>query len=103
MDKKYLEFLQTRLTELVSLPLDNKKLVSVDNLISRYTTELQESLLKLEEEGFNEDVCNQYFNHYIKNILSIVETLISGDQYKALRRLLLNEIHACQDIMLKGK
>jgi len=39
----------------------------------------------------------------VKNILSIVETLISGEQYKALKRLLQNEIYACADILIEEK
>ena len=97
MKQTLLQNLEVRLIELIALPLDPIKLEPVRNLIVRYTTELDEKITKCQ----NIDEIKQVFNHYIKNILSIVETLISGDSYLALRRLLLNEIHGCQNAILE--
>lgn len=97
MDKKdYLDHLENRLSELITLPLSQDKVVPVQNLISRYTSELRD---KIKNEK-NVDIIKIEFKHYVKNILSIVETLISGEQFKALRRLLQNEIYSCCDVII---
>ena len=97
--KDYFQHLQERLLELIALPIPKDKFESVENLIFRYTSELRE---KCSEET-NEETINNEFKHYVKNILSIIETLISGDQYKALRRLLQNEIYSCATVIVKSK
>ena len=100
MEKKdYFQHLQERLLELIALPIPKDKYSSVENLIFRYTAELREKVLKETKE----EAINLEFKHYVKNILSIIETLISGDQYKALRRLLQNEIYACAIVVIQSK
>lgn len=100
MDRQdYLEHLESRLSELITLPLSQDKVVPVQNLISRYTSELR-SKIKNEK---NIETIKIEFKHYVKNILSIVETLISGEQFKALRRLLQNEIYSCCDVIVSKK
>lgn len=98
-EKDYFDYLQDRLLELIALPVPKDKYSSVENLICRYTSELKENI------GMNkiESEINLEFKHYVKNILSIVETLISGDQYKALRRLLQNEIYSCATIVINDR
>ena len=98
-DKDYFEHLQERLLELIALPIPKEKYSSIENLICRYTAELREKTCKENEE----EIINLEFKHYVKNILSIIETLISGDQYKALRRLLQNEIYACGKVIVDNK
>ncbi len=100
MEKKdYLKYLEERLLELIALPITKEKFSSIENLVCRYTSELRDKIKELRDE---EDI-NAEFKHYVKNILSIVETLISGDQYKALRRLLQNEIYSCCLIIIEAK
>jgi hypothetical protein len=100
MEKKsYLGFLQDRIIELIALPIQKDKIVPVENLICRYTTELEE---KIKDEKDAEKI-NLEFKHYVKNILSIIETLISGEQYRALRRLLQNEIYSCCTVITNSK
>jgi len=94
--KDYFDYLQDRLLELIALPVPKDKYSSVENLICRYTKELKESI---KEDKTDEEISLE-FKHYVKNILSIIETLISGDQYKALRRLLQNEIYACCSVFI---
>jgi hypothetical protein len=91
--------LQNRLLELIALPIPEDKFKSVENLVYRYTSELKEKIGKAKS---NDEIVLE-FKHYVKNILSIVETLISGEQYKALKRLLQNEIYACADILIEEK
>ena len=98
-EKDYFQDLQERLLELIALPIPKDKYNSVENLIFRYTAELREKALKETKE----EAINLEFKHYVKNILSIIETLISGDQYKALRRLLQNEIYACAIVVIQSK
>ena len=98
-EKDYLDVLKDRLLELIALPISKEKYSSIENLVHRYTTELKEKIQKTD----NIEAINQEFKHYVKNILSIVETLMEGAQYTALRRLLQNEIYSCCEIMIKGK
>lgn len=98
-EKDYFDFLKERLLELIALPVPKDKYSSVENLICRYTTELKESIT---DDTSDEDV-NLEFKHYVKNILSIIETLISGEQYKALRRLLQNEIYSCCTVVIDSR
>jgi len=99
VEKDYFEYLEERLLELIALPIPKDKYSSIEHLICRYTSELRD---KLKDEATAE-IINLEFKHYVKNILSIIETLISGDQYKALRRLLQNEIYSCAAIVAKSK
>jgi hypothetical protein len=98
-EKDYFDFLQDRLLELIALPIPADKYNSVENLIYRYTAELKDSVSK----GKTDAEVNLEFKHYVKNILSIIETLISGEQYKALRRLLQNEIYSCATVFLSKR
>ena len=56
----------------------------------------------IKEDKTDEEI-NLEFKHYVKNILSIIETLISGDTYKALRRLLQNEIYSCATVYISDR
>jgi hypothetical protein len=94
-EKDYLDFLEHRILELIALPIPDDKISSIQNLVSRYTSELREKI-KNEKDP---DVVLSEFKHYIKNILSIIETLISGEQFRALKRLLQNEIYSCCEIV----
>lgn len=94
-DKDYFDFLCDRLLELIALPVPKDKYGSVENLICRYTNELREKVI----DNTNKEEIDAEFKHYVKNILSIIETLVSGDQYKAVRRLLQNEIYSCCNII----
>jgi len=95
-DKDYLDFLEDRILELIALPVPDDKLSSIRNLVSRYTSELRE---KIKNEKGADNILSE-FKHYIKNILSIIETLILGEQFRALKRLLQNEIYSCCEIVL---
>lgn len=98
-EKDYFQHLQERLLELIALPIPKEKYSSIENLICRYTSELREKVINESKE----EIISLEFKHYVKNILSIIETLISGDQYRALRRLLQNEIYSCATIVIKSK
>lgn len=98
-EKDYFDFLKDRLLELIALPVPVDKYDSVENLICRYTSELRDSISK----NKSEEQINLEFKHYVKNILSIIETLISGESYRALRRLLQNEIYSCCDVVIKDR
>ena len=98
-EKDLFDYLQDRLLELIALPIDKEKLESIENLVCRYTSELREKVKKADKI----EAIEQEFKHYVKNILSIVETLISGESYKSLRRLLQNEIYSCCEVLIKGK
>jgi hypothetical protein len=97
----YLEVLEKRMLEISNLSVaDKDKKDLVKNLFSRYTAELDVELTKVETK----EEAIKVFNHYINNILSILETLVSKEIFKSMRRLILNEIHGCKDqILLKLK
>jgi hypothetical protein len=90
----YLEVLEKRMLEISNLSVaDKDKKDLVKNLFSRYTAELDSELTKVETK----DDAVKVFNHYINNILSILETLVSKEIFKSMRRLILNEIHGAKD------
>jgi hypothetical protein len=92
--ERYLEVLEVRMVEISNLNImEPEKRTLVKSLFSRYTTELKEDLKSKET---SDDVIKS-FNHYINNILSILETLSNKDAFKPMRRLILNEIHGCKD------
>jgi len=100
MEKKDLfNCLQDRILELIVLPIPKDKFGPVENLICRYTSELRDKVNKEKDE---QKIILE-FKHYIKNVLSIIEILISGDQYKALRRLIQNEIYQCSEVVAGRK
>lgn len=90
---KFLSVLNQRMEEISNLTIteqDKQKLVK--NLFQRYTTELGDEIKKAKTS----DEVNKMFNHFINNILSILETQSSKDSFKSMRRLILNEIHGCK-------
>jgi hypothetical protein len=101
-EKDYFDFLKERLLELIKLPIPQDKFNSVENLICRYTTELRESVTKPDK---TDEQISLEFKHYVKNVLSVIETLLSGEQhqYKALRRLLQNEIYSCCKVFIDNR
>jgi hypothetical protein len=100
MEKKdYFDYLCDRLLELIELPVPEEKFNSVQNLICRYTSDLRKNV----EDTEDDEKVKLEFKHYVKNILLIIETLISGEQYKALRRLLQNEIYSCCTVVLDNR
>ena len=97
--KDYFDYLQDRLLGLIELPVPEEKYNSIKNLICRYTSELRKSVTETEDD----EKVKLEFKHYVKNILSIIETLISGDGYRALRRLLQNEIYGCYEVYIQNR
>jgi hypothetical protein len=101
MENKYLIELESRITELSALAIeDMEKKLLVRNLYSRYTSELEVTLNK-DEIKMSADEIKKAFNHYINNILSILETLLPNTSFKSTRRLVLNEIHGCKSEIIK--
>jgi hypothetical protein len=92
-----LDLLKARIIEISTLTLDTEKKATVVSLLTRYTTELSEDLSK----ASSEEEIKKCFNHYINNVLSILETL-SGSSFKSIRRLTLNEIHGAKEAYING-
>lgn len=92
-----LGILQGRLLDIAYLSIPEDKKGLVEGLVTRYTSELADSL----KEAKVEDEVKSCFNHYINNILSILETM-SGSTFKSIRRLALNEIHGAKEVYLSG-
>jgi len=96
--KDYLTLLNRRMTEISCLAINEiEKKELIQSLFSRYTSELSNDLSKAEKE---EDII-KIFNHFINNILSILETQSSKESFKSMRRLILNEIHGAKSVIIK--
>lgn len=94
LSKNYLMELEKRMIELSNLTIEApEKRSLVQNLFSRYTSELGDDLNK----ATNDEDIIKMFNHFINNILSILESLSNKESYKSMRRLILNEIHGCKN------
>ena len=100
MENKYLIELESRITELSALAVEDPvKKGLVKNLYTRYTSELEVTLNK-DAIKINADEVKKAFNHYINNILSILETLLPSASFKSTRRLVLNEIHGAKEVII---
>jgi hypothetical protein len=95
--EKYLDYLVQRLIECMSLSVPNDKLEQVSTLIQRHAAELLEQVKSSSDAAF----IKSKFSNFINKTLSTIEAINLGDtQYKALRKLVLSEIHGCLDMVI---
>ena len=98
MENQYLAVLKSRIIEISSLSeINGEKKELINKLFSRYTSDLEDALKKSKT---SEEILKD-FNHYINNVLSILETFSTTEAFKPTRRLILNEIHGCKDQFIK--
>lgn len=94
---KYLSILSGRIIDIVSLIIPAEKIEITTNLFIRYTSELSEAI----GEPKSAEEIEGKFKPFINNVLSIIETLgLSESQFKAVRKLILNEIYNCQKMLM---
>jgi predicted GTPase len=95
--EKYLEYLVNRLIECMSLSVPTDKLEQVSSLITRHAAELLEQVKVAKEADF----IKAKFSNFINKVLSTIEALnLAETQYKAVRKLVLSEIHGCLDMII---
>jgi hypothetical protein len=93
---KYFKLLLERLRECIKLAVPNQDLMP---LISRH----QDELVQLIKDSKDEAFIKSKFNNYINKTLSTIETIeLPEKQYKALRKLVLSEIHGCLDLVISS-
>jgi hypothetical protein len=73
------------------------KQVTVVNLLSRHTTDLEQEI----KDARDTKTVEKKFSSFVNKILSTVEaTGIDAERYKATRKLILGEIYGCRSIIL---
>jgi len=94
---KYLKLLVERLEECIKLSVPEDKASQMFNLIERHKDELYQLISSSVDAAF----IKSKFSNFINKVLSTIETIdLSETQYKALRKLVLSEIHGCLDLIL---
>jgi len=89
--------LRSRIIDLVELSVDGSKAESFKNLMERHSGEF----IEVTKASENKDLVKSKFSNFINRTLSTVEALgLEEKQYKAIRKLILNEMNGCLDVIL---
>ena len=96
--EEYLKVLTERIIECITLCIPEDKMPSVENLMNRHISELSQSI----KDTVTEELLLVKFSRFINKVLSTVEAVgLSQSQWRAVRKLLLQEIYGCQELILK--
>jgi hypothetical protein len=94
---KLLEELIRRLNQCIRLSLPEDKIEQVAVLIERHKSELLQQIINSRDV----DLIKAKFSNFINKTLSTIEAIeLEESRYKALRKLVLGEIHGCLDTIL---
>ncbi len=91
--------LKTRIVALIELSIDSSKIEAFKILIERHADEFIQTTKDSKDSSF----VKSKFSNFINRTLSTVEALgLAGKQYKAIRKLILNEMNGCLDVIMKS-
>lgn len=95
----YLDELVRRLISCIKLSITDDKAEPVRVLLERHKLELAELISTSKDASF----IKAKFSNFINKTLSTIEAIDLGDtKYKAVRKLVLSEIHGCLDMIVKN-
>jgi hypothetical protein len=88
-----------RLMSCIKLSVTEDKIEPIRTLIERHAAELLELIKDSKDVGF----IKSKFSNFINKTLSTIEAIDLGDtKYKAVRKLVLSEIHGCLDMIVNN-
>ncbi len=91
--------LRARIIDLVELSVNGSKADSFKNLMERHSGEF----IEVTKTSDNRDLIRSKFSNFINRTLSTVEALgLEEKQYKAIRKLILNEMNGCLDVIIQS-